>query len=243
MQIERDRTMSASTTGKRINLDGLVFRKASLADFAYQPIISTSSLRVHGFEALARLPDRIGAVCDLLDEAFAVGALRKVEHMLLRNAIGKYAGFAGAGSTRLFCNLDNRSYDEARPDAAAIGDLIHNSGLPAGNLCLEISERGAVQSPTNLLQVVEQLISSNVGIALDDFGVGMSGLHMLMTIEPHYVKIDRSFVDGLSASARKQAIVAKLCGLAHALGFLTVAEGVETESDFRMARDADKSVQ
>ena len=68
MQIERDRTMSASTTGKRINLDGLVFRKASLADFAYQPIISTSSLRVHGFEALARLPDRIGAVCDLLRE-------------------------------------------------------------------------------------------------------------------------------------------------------------------------------
>lgn len=229
--------MSASPDEKRVNPDGMVFRKASMADFAYQPIISTSSLRVHGFEALARLPDGSGTVCGLLDEAFAAGVLRKVEHLLLRNAIGKYSALSSVGSTRLFCNLDNRSYDEAIPDAAAIDELIHNSGLAASNLCLEISERGAVQSRENLLQVVNQLIGSNVRIALDDFGVGMSGLHMLMTIEPHYVKIDRSFIDGLAGSARMQAIVAKLCGLAHALGFLTVAEGVETESDFRMARD------
>lgn len=222
------------------NLDSpsLSFEQAAVADFAYQPIISTSSLRVHGFEALARLRGgEYPGVCDLLDEAFSAGVLRKVEHLLLRKAIGKFSAFAGAGSTRLFCNLDNRSYDGASPSSGAIDELVNSSWLPASNLCLEISERGPIKTPASLMRVVELLTSKNVRIAIDDFGVGMSGLHMLMTIEPHYVKIDRSFVDGLAGNARKQAIVAKLCGLAHALGFLTVAEGVESESDFRMARD------
>jgi diguanylate cyclase (GGDEF)-like protein len=209
----------------------------ALADFAYQPIISTSSLRVHGFEALARFPDGTPGICDLLDEAAAAGTLRAMDVALLRKAIGKFAGFTPACTTRLFCNIDNRTYEGSPPTADRLDDLIAGSGMKASNLCLEISERKPVQSPNNLLQTVQLLSAMGTRIALDDFGVGMSGLHMLMTIEPDYVKIDRVFIDDLAGNARKQAIVAKLCGLAHALGFLTVAEGVETESDFRMARD------
>jgi diguanylate cyclase (GGDEF)-like protein len=230
--------MSAPLQQKPARLDCIPFEEAALADYAYQPIISTSSLRVHGFEALARLPGRnYGGICELLDAAFDADVLRKCEQLLLRKAIGKFSAFSGAGATRLFCNLDNRSYAGEVPGEAAIDEIVSHSGMPAGNLCLEISERSPVESAANLLQVVNMLTARNVRIALDDFGVGMSGLHMLMTVEPHYVKIDRSFVEGLAGNARKQAIVAKLCGLAHALGFMTVAEGVESESDFRMARD------
>lgn len=226
------------SVSRRINLDCPSFEEAALADYAYQPIISTSSLRVHGFEALARPQGgRYPGVCELLDDAFSAGVLRKVEQLLLRKAIRKFSAFSGASSTRLFCNLDNRSYGGSMPDLSSIDELIDHSGLAASNLCLEISERGQVEASANFRRIVDLLISRNVRIALDDFGVGMSGLHMLMMIEPHYVKIDRAFVDGLAGNPRKQAIVAKLCGLAHALGFLTVAEGVESESDFRMARD------
>ncbi len=207
------------------------------ADFAYQPIISTSSLRVHGFEALARLPEGTPAICELLDMAAGTGNLRAMDLALLRNAITKFAGFEAARSTRLFCNVDNRSYEGSPPTIEGIRDVFSNSGLSTGNLCLEISERDPVRSSENLLRAVELLSGIGVRIALDDFGVGMSGLHMLMTIEPDYVKIDRAFIDQIATTPRKQAIVAKLCGLAHALGFMTVAEGVETEADFRMARD------
>jgi diguanylate cyclase (GGDEF)-like protein len=207
------------------------------ADFAYQPIISTSSLRVHGFEALARLPEGTMAVCELLDMAAEAGTLRAMDLSLLRSAIAKFGNFEAAGATRLFCNVDNRSYEGSPPTIKGIRDIFSNSGLSAGNLCLEISERDPVRSAENLLRAVELLSGMGVRIALDDFGIGMSGLHMLMTIEPDYVKIDRTFIDQIARNPRKQAIVAKLCGLAHALGFLTVAEGVETESDFRMARD------
>jgi diguanylate cyclase (GGDEF)-like protein len=218
--------------------DRLILRTTSSVDYAYQPIISTSSLRVHGFEALARLPqedDR--GICGLLDDAFDAGLLRNVERSLLRKAVGNFSAFEGARSTRLFCNLDNRSYDGILPNIGTIDELIANSGMPSSNLCLEISGRCPIQRPENLLRMVELLTARNVRIALDDFGIGMSGLHMLLTIEPHYVKIDGSFIHELAANSRKQAIVAKLCGLAHALGFMTVAEGVESEADFRMARD------
>lgn len=207
------------------------------ADFAYQPIVSTSSLRVYGFEALARFPDGAPAVSELLDMAAVADSPRILDQVLLRKAIAKFATFDKAGSTRLFCNVDNRSYEGELPTVDGIRDLFVSSGLSTDNLCLEISERGSARFSDNLLRTVELLGRMGVHIALDDFGVGMSGLHMLMVIEPDYVKIDRAFIDQIAGNSRKQAIVAKLCGLAHALGFLTVAEGVENEADFRMARD------
>ncbi|MFD1949741.1 EAL domain-containing protein [Sphingomonas arantia] len=207
------------------------------ADFAFQPIVTTSSMTVHGFEALARFPEGMPTVCALLDEAEVTGTLRALDLGLVRKAITKFARFESAGATRLFCNVDNRTYGGSPATLGGIRDLFTECGLAAGNLCLEISERAPVQDSTNLLRTVEMLNGMGVRIALDDFGVGMSGLHMLLTIEPDYVKIDRAFIDQIDTSARKQAIVAKLCGLAHALGFMTVAEGVETEAEFRMARD------
>lgn len=211
---------------------------AQQVDFAYQPIISTSSLRVHGFEALARLRDsRFADIYELLNCSHAAGELRRVENALLRNAIAKFSQFPERHFVRLFCNVDNRTYEGIAPDQEALLEIIEGSGLPASNLCLEISERHAMQSFDTVKEVVETLVSRNARVALDDFGIGNSGLHMLLNLEPHYVKIDRTFVSDIASSTRKQAIVAKLCGLAHALGFQTVAEGVENESDFRMARD------
>ena len=208
------------------------------ADYAYQPIIHTSTLRVHGFEALARLPaDSDAGICKLLDDAFAAGVLREVEKSLLATAITKFAGFEGAGAAKLFCNLDHRSFDGRIPSPDTIDALLNACGLPLDNLCLEISERAPIQSAPNLLSLVALLRSRNISIAIDDFGIGASGLHMLLTVEPNYVKIDQNFINGLAASPRKQAIVAKLCSLAHSLCFTTIAEGVESESDFRAARD------
>ncbi len=156
---------------------------------------------------------------------------------LLTRAIGNFSRFEGAGGAQLFCNIDNRSYDAAPPTPSNIAEVMRHCGLKTSNLCLEISERGPIESSASLMRTIELLCDMDVQIALDDFGIGMSGLYMLMTIEPDYVKIDRAFVADIAANSRKQAIVAKLCGLAHALGFMTVAEGIESEADFRMARD------
>lgn len=209
------------------------------ADFAYQPIVGISSLRVHGFEALARLPDSCGFinVCSALDAAFDAGDLRVAEQRLIAAAISKFAGFADAARTRLFCNLDNRVFDDAAVNPAGLASIIARVGLHASNICIELSERTPPGSLEAFSRLVDMFVRQNVRIAIDDFGQGFSGLDTLMRVEPHYVKVDRAFIDGIAASPKKQAIVSKLTGLAHSLGFLIVAEGVETEDDFRTVRD------
>ena len=208
-------------------------------DHAYQAIVSTSTLKVHGFEALARFPGTTSAkeVVALLDEAALTGELREVERSLVCGAISKYSRFDGAQGALLFCNVDNRAYEWSDLSFGETAECLRQSGLPASNLCIEISERSEIASAEKVKSLVERLTRANVRVALDDFGVGVSSLQRLLHVEAHYVKIDRCFVDHLATDTRKQAIVAKVCGLAHALGFSTVAEGVEREEDFRAARE------
>lgn len=214
-------------------------QRAAEVDYAYQPIVSATTLQTHGFEALARFPGGEDGkdVNALFEEAASSGTIREVEITLLGEAVSKFAHFGGATSTILFCNVDNRLYGECSNASDEILKVIDRSALPASNVCVEISERMPIESVNALERLVENLGQANMRIALDDFGIGLSGLQRLLMIEPHYVKIDRCFIDGLASNRRKQAIVSKLCGLAHALGFITVAEGIEGEQDFRAARE------
>ena len=207
-------------------------------DVAYQPIISMSSLRTQGFEALTRMGEcsPYTDVLSLLDASAADGSLRQTEQALLTKAITKFARFSGAREARLFCNVDNRVFDDERTSPEVIVALVRNCGLMPANLCIELSERQPPSSADAMQRLVDVFLNHNVRIAIDDFGQGFSGLNTLMQINPHYVKIDRAFVSGVAASPKQQAIVSSIVALSHSLGYLVVAEGVESESDFRALR-------
>lgn len=217
-----------------------IFGEASSCDYAYQPIVSTSTLRAHGVEALARLPGaRDGtAILGLLDRAEEAGAVLDVEGILIGKAIRKFAKSSLSSSMSLFCNVDNRIFAGRVPEFSNFQRIVRDAGLSFDRVVWEISERDPIMLDGAVMEFVSKVARSEVRIALDDFGIGISNLERLLVIEPHYVKIDRCFIDGLAQNHRKQAIVAKLCGMAHALGYNTVAEGVETEADFRSAREA-----
>lgn len=208
-------------------------------EYAFQPIILMDTLRTHGFEALARMPQT--GVCtdihDLLDDLADNDQLLTGERTLLTNAMTKFVGFGGANAARLFCNVDNRIFNDPRVSPTAIVEIITRLGLEPANICLEISERLPPNSIESMARIVDVFVKHNMRIAIDDFGQGFSGLDTLMRLSPHYLKIDKAFIKGLASSSRQQAIVSKVAGLSHALGVTVVAEGVETEADFRMARD------
>ena len=207
-------------------------------DFAYQPIVSTKTLAVHGFEALARTEATpFSSIIDLLESMTDISDLQRAESAILDNAIAKFARYQAASSNRLFCNLDGRLYEGECLSAELMRDLLRPRILPPGAICLEISERYQLHNWTNLIDLSKQLSACGMHTALDDFGTGMSGLHLLLRVEPNYVKIDQSFICSIATNQRQQAVVSKLCGLAHSLGFQTVAEGVECEEDFRVVRD------
>lgn len=215
------------------------FGCVNLVEYAFQPIIGMGSLRTHGFEALARVPQGsgYGSILELLDEVAGRDGLLLAERTLLTNAITKFASFSGATASRLFCNVDNRVFDDPRVSPANIVEIATRLGLEPANICIELSERKPPGSIDALARIVDVFLGHNVRIAIDDFGQGFSGLDTLMRVNPHYVKIDQAFIHGLAGSTRQQAIVSKVAGLSHSLGLTVVAEGVETEADFRMARD------
>lgn len=212
---------------------------AAAVEIAYQPIVSMTSFQTHGFEALARLPEAsdYANILDLLDAAALDGTLRLVERSTLTKAITKFASFPDAAQVRLFCNIDNRVFDDPATSSDGLPQLIKLCGLEPSNICLELSERFAPQSVDALVEMIDRLHCHDIKVAIDDFGQGFSGLDTLMRISPHYIKIDRAFIDGIAQTTRQQAIVSKVIGLAHSLGCLVIAEGIETEADFRTTRD------
>ena len=212
---------------------------AGAATIVYQPIVSTASLQAHGFEALARLPADcpFADISDLLDAAYADGCLPGVQHRLGDRSLRGFALYPRARDARLFCNVDNRLVDNRTVSPHPALALIAELGLKPANLCLELSERGALASTPALSRRIDRYLHENIRIAIDEFGRGSSGLEMLMLASPHYIKIDPLFIQGIAHSPRQQAIVAKLIGLGHSLGLLTIAKGVEDMADFRLLRE------
>jgi EAL domain-containing protein (putative c-di-GMP-specific phosphodiesterase class I) len=103
-------------------------------------------------------------------------------------------------------------------------------------LCLEITETALLGDAESSAVVLGELHSAGVHMALDDFGTGYSSLTYLKRFSVDCLKIDRSFVEGLSHSDHDRAIVSAAVQLANAFGILTVAEGVETEEQLATLR-------
>lgn len=228
-----DRPGGASESGQHHRLAVL-----AEVDYAFQPIVGMTSLRAHGYEALARLPEGCGYrdILHLLDDLADHDELVLGERSLLQSAMTKFSRFEGASAARLFCNVDNRVFDSTTLSPERLVRFGASLGLSPANICIELNERQSPQSLDALERTVAMFLRHNIRFAIDDFGQGIAGLSTLMRVDPHYLKLDRAFIDGLASDPRKQAIVSKVAGLSHSLGLLAIAEGVEREADFLCAR-------
>ncbi|WP_448188429.1 EAL domain-containing protein [Azospirillum sp. sgz301742] len=203
-------------------------------EYAFQPIVQMRTGRCYGYEALMRGLDRtpFADANALLDTACAQGVLVEVEAALHAKAIESYCALDGWLSAKLFLNVDAR--------AVGVSPLLWLPVLdrfPGLGVSFEISERKELQPEVGIEQVIEQYRRAHLSVALDDFGVGYAGLKLLYEAKPDYVKVDRFFIDGIGRDVRKRAIANALISYAHALGILTIAEGVETEAEFYACRD------
>src|SRR5262249_36845027 len=103
------------------------------------------------------------------------------------------------------------------------------SKIPPGSLMLEITESTLIKDMFSAMNILKKLKGQNVRLVLDDFGTGYSSLNYLHTFPFDTLKIDRSFVDGMTFEEDKAKIVKAMLSLANDLGMDVVAEGVETE--------------
>jgi EAL domain-containing protein (putative c-di-GMP-specific phosphodiesterase class I) len=109
-------------------------------------------------------------------------------------------------------------------------------GVPAGMLQLEITERVVAQESEKLDEVLLDLNRMGVTLSLDDFGTDYSSLLRLQSLPVDELKIDRAFVARLPGDVVAVGIVRAVVDLAHALGMPAIAEGVETEDEWRVLR-------
>lgn len=200
----------------------------------YQPIVVAGDGRIVGFEALARWgrPEH-GTVLpeDFIPVAEETGIIASLgEHILhlaceqMRRWLDRLPAHAPLAVS---VNLSARQL--ARDDFAnQVGQALEVAGLPASRLKLELTESALAENAERAAAQLNRLQRMGVGLWLDDFGTGHSSLSYLHRLPLEVLKIDRSFVAELDEGDGRPEITRTIVLLAHSLGMLTIAEGVET---------------
>lgn len=208
-------------------------------DHAFQPIVNVHSGLCYGYESLLRNVAEAGfpSIAALFDRAYEDGVLPELETELWARAIRKFSRLPHYRDVKLFCNADSRGALLTRPARATVLDTLQSVGLPPTALCLELSERHNITGHWRGADVRDALAAEGFGIAIDDFGRGFSGLELLYSWRSDFVKIDRFFFASIESDPQKRVLAEAIVKLAHQLGRFVVAEGIETEAEFRVGRD------
>ncbi|MGX1496223.1 diguanylate cyclase (GGDEF)-like protein [Labrenzia sp. MBR-25] len=209
-------------------------------DYALQPVVDIGTGVVYGYEAQIRNCDLVGAQSadELIDFAHSEGYLPQLEAHLLVKAMKRFGNLKIAQGTKLYFKLDGRDLGHDNDPRMRLGKLVAEAGLQVNQICLEFSERHQQTFTDVTHHAVNDLRQLGFLIALDDFGRGSSELRLLHDMSPDYVKIDRFFLNGIDSDARRKLFVTTVANLAHVLGARVIAEGVETESEFKACREA-----
>ena len=200
----------------------------------YQPLFSLEDRSLMGVEALVRWrhPERgIVPPDDFIPFAEQHGLIDKIDSFVLNEACRQLAEWvAREGWPSEFTMAVNVSGAElSDPEFAGhVADVIRRHGVPAAQLCLEMTETAFVGEWGDLQETLSALSRLGVRVALDDFGTGYSSLTHLQRLRVDILKIDRSFVAQIGRSPRDREIVAAVTAMSHALGITVVGEGIET---------------
>ena len=200
----------------------------------YQPIVRLAGGQVVGVEALVRWRRPDGTTVSPLDfipVAEHTGLIVPLGRWILGEACRQAAQWrdrypAAAGAV-MNVNVSGRQLQEPG-FAAEVAAVLARTGLPAAQLTIEVTESAALQEET-IQEALRDLHRLGVGLALDDFGTAASSLGLLLTCPMTMLKLDRSFVDGVTtASSRQSAVATAVLQISRALDLGAIAEGIET---------------
>jgi diguanylate cyclase (GGDEF)-like protein/PAS domain S-box-containing protein len=207
----------------------------------YQPLVDLGTGEIIGAEALVRLLDRDGQLLppdQFIGVAEESGLIVPLGTWVLRQACHQTAAWRAETGRPLCIAVNLSARQAARSDLlVTVLSALEEAGLDHSALFLELTESALLEANDATLTQLTSLRDLGVGIGIDDFGTGYSSLRYLREFPVTFLKVDRTFVQGVPGVAGDVAVVAAVIGLARALGLDCVAEGVETAEQFDTLRD------
>ena len=205
----------------------------------YQPIVDMQNGRVVGAEALLRWQPQEGDLRfpdEFIGIAEASGLIIAIGEWALHTACVQAKAWNKAGwDLWIAVNLSAHQFQDPLL-VAKVAAVLRETRLDASHLELEVTESAAMRDPEMSIRILSSLKSKGVHIAIDDFGTGYSSLSYLKRIPADKIKIDKSFVDGINVDVDDTAIVRTILALVNSLEKISLAEGIETEAQFRALR-------
>jgi len=208
-------------------------------DYAFQPIVSISTGACLGYEALLRgwQAEGFHGIHDVFDAAYRDGVLFRVELWLREKAIRKFTRVDNHRKRKMFFNIDNRVLLMPDYTPGATSRILADCGIHSDSVCFELSEKYELNYAADAGMILNTYKRQGYKIAIDDFGTGYSGLQLLYHSEPDFIKIDRFFIAGIETDMKKKLFVGKVLNLAHTLGIMVIAEGIETEREYAYCKE------
>jgi len=205
----------------------------------YQPIVDMQNGQVVGAEALLRWQPQEGELRlpnEFIGVAEASGLIIPIGEWALHAACVQAKAWNNAGlDLWIAVNLSTHQFQDPLL-VAKVATVLRETRLDASHLELEVTESAAMRDPEMSIRILSSLKSKGVHIAIDDFGTGYSSLSYLKRIPADKIKIDKSFVDGINVDVDDTAIVRTILALVTSLEKISLAEGIETEAQFRALR-------
>ena len=196
----------------------------------YQPKYTLDGERIEGLEALLRWAHPSQGLIppgDFIPAAEGTGIILRLTEHVLDLALAQMRRWMDAGhAVPVAVNLSTRCLlDAGLPDL--VGRLLTAHRVPAQLLRLEVTESAVMGDAARCMEVLQRLHDLGVKLSIDDFGTGYSSMAYLRRLPVDELKIDRSFVLGMTTAAHDAVLVRTAIDLGHNLGLTVVAEGVE----------------
>jgi diguanylate cyclase (GGDEF)-like protein len=197
----------------------------------YQPVFNPHNHKIESVEALIRWQHPLrGLVApdEFIPYAQENGLINNIGEWVINEACRKAAEWRTQGfDVPVAVNISARQFYQHHL-LDVVKQALGKNQLPSTNLILEITEQMFLENTQDNIRQINELKALGIRISLDDFGTGYSSLGYIIRFAPHYLKIDRSFIEKIGTANEHDAMVNAIIGLNKIMPMTIIAEGVET---------------
>ena len=208
----------------------------------FQPIYSTTSNELYGYEALIRGPSDspLHSPQALFDVALEVGLLSELELLCRKISIARFVELSLKG--KLFLNISPMVFLQADHPTGKTLSYLKQHQLEPSQVVIELSEKYPIETPEFLQNALLHYRNLGFQIAVDDLGAGYAGLKLWSEVKPDFVKIDRYFINQCNQDPIKREFIKSILNLGQSSNAQVIAEGIETEDEFEQLQELGMSL-